>query len=61
MFIRNAMKTLLATLALTFTAVLSAGCHTVEGAGRDVQAIGGATAETADDVRGYDREGRPRN
>jgi predicted small secreted protein len=60
MSIRNAMMGLLATLALTLTAVIAAGCHTVEGAGRDVQAVGGGVADTAEDTRAYDREGRAR-
>ena len=55
------IKSLISSIALVFTAFVLTGCHTVEGAGRDVQAIGGATAETAEETRGYDREGRLRD
>lgn len=39
--------------ALTMLLALPA-CHTVEGAGQDVQSLGGAVQDTAEDIRPYD-------
>jgi predicted small secreted protein len=54
------IKVVLTTLAALFAAVVLAGCHTVEGAGRDVEAAGSGVADTADEVRPYDRDAQPR-
>lgn len=56
----RSIKSLLTTLAALSAAIVLAGCHTVEGAGRDVEAIGTGVADTADETRPYDREARPR-
>jgi predicted small secreted protein len=40
-----------ATLAVLALAVLVAGCNTVAGVGRDVEAVGDAVASTAEDVK----------
>lgn len=61
MSMHYAIKGLLTTLFVGCFVLVCSGCHTIEGAGRDVQAIGGATAETAEETRAYDREGRLRN
>lgn len=61
MTIRKVMIGLLAGLALSLVGITVSGCHTIEGAGRDVQAVGGGVADTAEDTRGYDRQGQSRN
>lgn len=48
----------LMAVVLGVTGAGFAGCHTVEGMGRDVQAVGEGTEEAADDLRPYDQERR---
>jgi predicted small secreted protein len=40
----------LVTMALITLGLAIAACHTVEGAGRDVQSVGNAVADTAHDA-----------
>ena len=42
---------LIGVLAAALLAPLTSGCNTVEGAGEDVQAAGGAVSDTAEDVK----------
>jgi predicted small secreted protein len=37
-------------IGLLLMALVLSGCNTVEGAGEDVSAVGGAVSDTADDV-----------
>ncbi len=60
MLSHGTIKAILSSLLLTCGCLLIAGCHTVEGAGRDVQAIGGGVAETADETRPYGEQRRDR-
>lgn len=53
MSLNGAIKGMFASLLLACAGVLLVGCHTVEGAGRDVQAIGGGVEETAEQTRPY--------
>lgn len=41
----------LMVLAAAAASLLAAACNTIEGAGRDVQAVGEAVEETAQDVK----------
>ena len=41
-------------LALGLFGVTFTGCETTEGAGRDIQAIGGGVEDAADETRPYD-------
>lgn len=45
------MSRCLIVLAATFVSLAVAGCNTVAGVGRDLQAAGRAVSSTADDVR----------
>lgn len=47
----NRIRTALALMALIAVAGFTAGCNTVEGAGRDIQGAGEKIEETADDAR----------
>jgi predicted small secreted protein len=42
---------LIGILAAALLAPLTSGCNTMEGAGEDVQAAGGAVSDTAEDVK----------
>ena len=46
--------------ALGLTGAGMGACHTVEGMGRDVQAVGGGVEDVADETRPYDRDARRR-
>jgi len=41
----------LVILALAATSLMAAACNTVEGAGKDVKAVGAAVEETAQDAK----------
>lgn len=41
----------IATLVLAASALIVAGCNTVAGVGRDVEAVGEAVTDTAEEVR----------
>ena len=47
------MKELIALLCLTAIGALVAGCNTVEGAGKDIQAGGQAVEKAADKAKKY--------
>lgn len=48
------LQSMLAALLLAAIGLFAAGCHTVEGAGRDLQSIGGGVEEGADELRMYE-------
>ena len=47
------LKKLAALLALVGIGVAAAGCNTIEGAGKDIKAAGGAIEKTATKTKGY--------
>jgi predicted small secreted protein len=46
-------KPLATLIALAAAAVLAAGCNTIEGAGKDIKAAGGAVEKAASKTKGY--------
>ena len=47
------LKKLAALVALVGLVVAAAGCNTIEGAGKDLKAAGGAIEKTASKTKGY--------
>ena len=47
------LKRLAALLALVGIAANAAGCNTIEGAGKDIKAAGGAIEKSASKTKGY--------
>ena len=47
------LRKLAALLALAAIAVAAAGCNTLEGAGKDIKAAGGALEKSASKTKGY--------
>lgn len=56
----NAVKGILSTLTLACAMAFTAGCHTIEGAGRDVEAVGQGVAGGAEETRPYNGQRQDR-